>query len=88
MFASVIFTCYDQSGWLERTLWGLSAPKYRVFETIATCDGPGPQTRGVARLRPREAIARNRSIRAQVRKHRVTHTQCGIEQAGQQPAGT
>ncbi len=44
MFASVIFTTYNDPKWLEKTLWGFAAQSYRDFEIIVADDGSGPET--------------------------------------------
>jgi len=50
---SVIFSTYNSTAWLEKTLWGFSCQDFAAFEIVVADDGSGPETRALLdRVRP------------------------------------
>ncbi len=47
MKASVIFSTYNSTEWLEKVLWGYSVQTVKDFEIVIADDGSGPETREV-----------------------------------------
>lgn len=45
MEASVIFSTYNSTAWLEKVLWGFSVQTTKDFEIVIADDGSGPETK-------------------------------------------
>ncbi|HKS06944.1 MAG TPA: glycosyltransferase family 2 protein [Gemmatimonadaceae bacterium] len=42
---SVVFSTYNSTAWLEKTLWGFAYQTWKDFEIVVADDGSGPETR-------------------------------------------
>jgi len=58
MKASVIFSTYNSTAWLEKVLWGFSVQTTKDFEIIIADDGSGAETKQlIERMRPEVGVA-------------------------------